>query len=388
MEAMGIQAVMDIRVPFSTQRQPWTGRLQLNGWDSALNRAYARALIAELEANADEFADVELQAVRLGGGHASHLGGEALWDVVRTVRARYNVAPDAPVTMRCALGDISGASMPYFKRAGVTRFDLEWDVVRTVRARYNVAPDAPVTMRCALGDISGASMPYFKRAGVTRFDLEVLSLSATSYAAVNPEGSLEFYPLICNSFLHAPANDSLGVVLLAGSPAVSDIEARRSFLEAPHYHTAHVVVERYEGPGADEARCTSQIEDGWAVLEAAGLHEYAPLRFARPGCEDTYMRAMAQGGQVIGVGLGARTRFGAVLEAAGLHEYAPLRFARPGCEDTYMRAMAQGGQVIGVGLGARTRFGGAETVTTSDLDTYLARSHDFTQITVEARAVE
>ena len=63
---MGIQAVMDIRVPFSTQRQPWTGRLQLNGWDGALNRAYARALIAELEANADEFADVELQAVRLG----------------------------------------------------------------------------------------------------------------------------------------------------------------------------------------------------------------------------------------------------------------------------------------------------------------------------------
>lgn len=294
MEAMGIQAVMDIRVPFSTQRQPWTGRLQLNGWDGALNRAYARALIAELEANADEFADVELQAVRLGGGHASHLGGEALWDVVRTVRARYNVAPDAPVTMRCALGDISGASMPYFKRAGVTRFDLE-----------------------------------------------VLSLSATSYAAVNPEGSLEFYPLICNSFLHAPANDSLGVVLLAGSPAVSDIEVRRSFLEAPHYHTAHVVVECYEGPGADEARCTSRIEDGRAVLEAAGLHEYAPLRFARPGCEDTYMRAMAQGGQV-----------------------------------------------IGVGLGARTRFGGAETVTTSDLDTYLARSHDFTQITVEARAVE
>ncbi len=202
-----LQAVMDIRVPFSTKRQPWTGRLQVNGWDSTLNCAYARALIAELEANAGEFGDVEIQAVRFGGGHASRLGGEALWGVV------------------C-----------------------------TVRARYNLAPGAPVTMRCALGDISGASMPYFKRAGVTRFDLEVLSLSTTAYAAVNPEGSLEFYPLVCNSFLHSPRNDSLGLVLLAGSPAASDIEVRRSFLDAPHYHTAHVIVEHYEGPGADEAR--------------------------------------------------------------------------------------------------------------------------------------
>ena len=68
-----LQAVMDIRVPFSTKRQPWTGRLQVNGWDSTLNCAYARALIAELEANAGEFGDVEIQAVRFGGGHALSL---------------------------------------------------------------------------------------------------------------------------------------------------------------------------------------------------------------------------------------------------------------------------------------------------------------------------
>lgn len=44
--------------------------------------------------------------------------------------------------------------------------------------------------------------------------------------------------------------------------------------------------------------------------------------------------------------------------------------------------------MIGVGLGARTRFAGAETVTTGDLDAYLAWSHDFAKITVEARAVK
>lgn len=109
-------------------------------------------------------------------------------------------------------------------------------------------------------------------------------------------------------------------------------------------HTAHVIVEHYEGPGADEARCASQIEDGRVVLEEAGLHEYAPGCFARPGCEDPALRAL--------------------------------------------RSAVSAGQVIGVGLGARTRFAGAETVTTGDLDTYLAWSHDFAKITVEARAVK
>ncbi len=289
-----LQAVMDIRVPFSTHPQPWTPRLQVTGWDSSLNRAYAQALQAELQANAPEFADVEFQAVRIGGGHGSHLGGEALWSVVQTVRSLY------------------------------------W-----------VAPGAPVTMRTSIADISGASMPYFKRAGITRFDLEVLSLAETAYARVNPEGSLEFYPLLCNSFLHAPANDSLGLVLLVGSPAASDIEVRRSFLEAPHYHTAHVIVERYQGPDADDARTRAQLEDGCAVLEGAGLHEYAPMRFARPGCEDVALQTVARGGAV-----------------------------------------------VGVGLGARTRFAGAETANTSDLDTYLACSHDFAKITVEAHAVK
>lgn len=283
------RVVMNIRVPFSTKHQAWTRRPQINGWDSSLNARYARALIAELEANSDEFADAEVAAVRLGGGHASHLGGQALWDVVRCVRERYRLAPDVTVSMRCSAADFSGASMPLFRRAGVTRFDLE-----------------------------------------------MLSLSETAFHQVNTTDTLRLYPILCNSFLHAEHNDSLGLVLLVGSPLASDIEVRRSFLEAKNYHCAHITVERYAGPDADEGRVDAQLADARKVLANAGFAEYAPMRFARTGCED---------------------RFFALRQA--------------------------GFDVIGIGLGAQTRFAGALSTNTVDLDTYLDWSHDFTRITAD-----
>ena len=302
---MAATAVLDIRFPFSTREQTWTRRLQINGWDSALNRRYADALVAELEANADEFADVEIRAVRLGGGRASHIGGEALWQVMRTVRKLYHLAPDAPVSMRCAAADFSGASMPYFKRSGVGRFDLE-----------------------------------------------MLSLSSTAFNRVNNTDSLDLYPVLCNSFLHSQSNDSLGIVLLCGSPQASDIEVRRSFLEAKHYNVSHVIVECFEGNAStDEAKGAEGKAEG----------------------DSPAVRCAAQ------VADGRE-----LLKTAGFREYAPLHFARPGCEDRYFETLRDGTDVIGIGLGARTVFDGAFSVNTSDLDIYLTYPHDFTKITVSA----
>lgn len=324
---MATTAVLDIRIPFSTRHQDWTGRLQLNGWDSALNRRYADALIAELQANADEFSDVEIAAIRLGGGHASHLGGECLWSVVRTARSLYHVAEGAPLSMRCSAADFSGASMPMFRRCGATRFDLE-----------------------------------------------MLSLSSTAFNRVNETDSLELYPILCNSFLHSHANDALGLVLLVGSPKASDLEVRRSFLEARHYHTAHVIIERFgEGAGttgtqteAGAAGSAGDARVAGAMEETAGSAEAAE---ASARCEAQIADARE------------------VLGAAGFREYAPLRFARPGCEDPVIAAWHGGGDVIGIGLGARTRFAGALSTNTTDVETYLGFSHDFTKITASVEAV-
>jgi oxygen-independent coproporphyrinogen-3 oxidase len=288
------EAVLDIRVPFSKKRQEWTTRTQVVGWDSALNVRYAEALTAELEASAADFSDVSIKAVRIGGGQAGHLGGENLWTVVRAARELYGISSDVPVSLRCAVSNFSGASMPLFRRCGITRFDLE-----------------------------------------------VLSLSTTAFNRLNFTDPFAFYRVVCNDFLHSYANDSLGIVLLVGHPDASDIEVRRSFLDVRHHNVSRVIIEPYRGPHADPARCERQRADNAALLASLGFIEYAPLRFARPCCEDPFFQ-MKQ----------------------------------------------SGANVIGIGLGAVTRFDGAETENTSVLDSYLKFSGDFARITVRADKVE
>lgn len=287
--AMAKEAVMNIRLPFSTKVQTWTDRLQINGWDSSLNERYAEALIAELKANADEFTDARITAIRLGGGQASHVGGPIIWSIIKAVGTHYHLIDNVSITMRC-----SGA------------------------------------------DFSGASMPYFKRGGITRFDLEMLSLSSTAFNRVNQTDSLKLYPILCNSFLHSETNNSLGLVLVAGHPKSSNIETRRSFLAAGHYNVAHVIVEPYAGEGRNNRTIRLQVNEARQVLHEQGFREYSPLHFARNGQEDAYFLKKAHA-----------------------------------CN------------IIGIGLGAQTRFEGAVSVNTTDLSTYLNCSHDFTKITAD-----
>ena len=266
---MTSEAILYIQVPFSVLNQPWTQRLQVNGWDSARDKRYAAAVVGELEANAEEFADVTITAVRIGGGRTSQIGGEAMWSIVRTLRERYTIA--------------EGAS---------------------------------VSMECALADISGASMPYFKRSGINRFDLEMLALASTAFPRVNKADNFSYYPVACNSFLHSETNDSLGLYLVAGFPKVKDIETHRTFLEARYYNNARVAIGLYEGPDRDDARTQAQVEDARAVLTAAGFTEYVPLRFAREGCEDPFFQKLHAGSDVIGVGLGAQTLFDGAISTS------------------------------------------------------------------------
>lgn len=250
---MRTRAVVNVEVPSS-------GRVRKMGVSE--RAAYAGALQREIEANATEFADVEVVAVRLGGGQASNLGGEGLVLVTTALR-------------KC----------------------------------LDVLPEAPLSLRCSPADITAAWLPLFKRAGTSRYDIEMLTLCETSFHRVSPEGDLGLYPLMCNSMLHSEQAKNLGLVLVVGDPRQSDVECRRGFLAAHRYGCVHVTVEAYRGPRADEERTACQLKDARAVLAGAGFLEYAPLRFALPGHEDPFEEALESGADVIGFGAGAATRF-------------------------------------------------------------------------------
>ena len=77
-----------------------------------------------------------------------------------------------------------------------------------------------------------------------------------------------------------------------------------------------------------------------------------------------------------------------LLTEAGFVQYLPRRWAKPGCEDKFWQGAANGMNVLAFGLSAYTRLDGMITTNTSDLNTYLAHSADYEQITVSTVPVQ
>lgn len=283
--------LLKVELPFRLKERDHFAEDMVVGWDSERMRTYVQALIREMLANAGQFDDCQVQAVRYGGGTASMAGQ--------------------------ALADISAA----------------------IHRVFDVAPDASVTMSAAVSNISGATFPFFKRAGVQRFDMEMMALFQPIFARCNNVDAFDFFAIACDSFLHAYANDTLGLVLAYGIGGVSMQDFRRSCLAAAGSDAVHVSFLK-----ADKGDLPSHDET--AAQEAQ-----------------------------------AREVFG----AAGFVEYLPMLFARPGHEDRFLASYAAGADVLAFGLGAETRFGGVVSTNTSDFDTYANLSTDYTKITVATK---
>jgi oxygen-independent coproporphyrinogen-3 oxidase len=252
---------LKLNVPFCLRSCSFCTRQVLTGWDSARTHAYMEALRAELLVNAEQFADCAIEAVRFGGGSASMAGGE----------------------------DVS-------------------DTMRLIRNSYRMADDAQITMRAAICNFSGASMPMFKRAGIQRFDLEMLSLDPLSFHALNKTDALGDFPVVCDYFLRSYANDSLGVVLIYGHSRMERVSFRRSVLAVVNSHAVHLQLQCCEGTEyAGDAEASDQLGDAEELLTKAGFVEYVPRHFARPGQEDVYFINRDKRGELLGFGLGAQT---------------------------------------------------------------------------------
>lgn len=261
--------VVQVEVPFCVRDETLRRPGLILGWDSARMSAYVRAVVAEIEANAGQFDDCRVQAVHFGGGVASNAG------------------------------------------AGIA------DIMRSVRRVCDVADDVQTTMRASIANVSGATMPFFRRAGIDRFDFEMLSLNSADFTRLNQVDNLNDLPIICDHFLHSYANDSLGFVLAYGH-AVPDgedgaLNVRRTALAAARSHATQVELVCCAGElAAAEDETEAQLTEMRDVFAEYGFGEYRPLRFARPGKEDRFTLLQAAGVEQIGFGLGAVTRLDGV----------------------------------------------------------------------------
>ena len=260
-----------IEVPFCVKPCGWKPDCKvIPGWNLPRQKEYVQAVCTEIRANAEQFVDVEVKAVRFGGGIASIAGEETA------------------TVMRC------------------------------IRESFTLASDAPVTMRSSISNISGANMTWFKRAGICRFDFEMMSLCQNDFYLLNRQDSFQDYQTVCDYILRTYATDLLGLYLAYGKRAELPTQTiqnfRDSLLQVTRSHVAHLILIQYEGesPASAEEQA-EQLAQAHGLLEEEGFVEYIPFHFARPGLEDLYFKARFEGASELAFGLGAQTRFDGVL---------------------------------------------------------------------------
>ena len=254
--------LLHINVPFVSRCPSFIKDTLIEGHDSKLLRSYVIAMANELKANAEEFADCTVTAVRVDGGSATITDGS----------------------------------------------DLE-HLFRFLRSSYDLAPDCPISIRTCPADINGANMPFYNRIGFSRYDLELYSLEPQDFIHLGTLNYTEQMPYITHGFLHADRRKNMGFILLYGKKDVSKYGFRHSVLEATRRPVSHVLLQRCQGPDCmEEEAIAEQLAMAAGKLSAAGFTEYLPGAWAKPGCEDPYLQGAAKGEPILGIGLGAETR--------------------------------------------------------------------------------
>ena len=253
--------VMKLNVPFCTRKPSFIGRDLIETGNTDLVHRYVLALAQELAANAEEFSDCRVEAIRLGGGTASIMSG--------------------------------------------TDFD---HLCRLIRERYDVEEHAGLTMRCSPADINGANQPFYNRCHVTRYDLEFYSLEPQDFIHLDYLNYMEQLPYISSGFLRASQRPVMGFILLYGKKTVSKWGFRRSVLETTRRPVSHVILQKCAGSDQlSEEDCAVQLAEAAELLTNAGYHEYLPQRWAKEGSEDLFWTKAAAETPVLGFGMGAVT---------------------------------------------------------------------------------
>lgn len=254
--------LLQLNIPFCMHTHGFGDHPMIRGFNTSRLHYYALALQKEIRANASEFSDCVIRAIHLGGGQASALDGNDLYNLVKAVRDNYIVEDGAPVTIHASLLDINGGKMPFFRRIGIKRYDFE-----------------------------------------------VWSLECKDFPQMEYPDTTMWIPDV-SYMIHAYENHNMGFVFVYGKNSITELNFRRSLLAFIRSNATHLILRPYVGKdAADEKTCAKQLEQARALLTEHSYFEYLPLRFAQKGHEDIFAQYEAEGMEVLAFGMGAKTRF-------------------------------------------------------------------------------
>ncbi len=293
-------------------------------------RARAAGLSAELPGRVD--------TMYFGGGTPSLLGAEQLQQIFAAVRAEFELAVAAEVTLECAPGQLSEPTLEAAVRLGVNR--VSFGVQSFVDAETAAVGRLHTAGECV------AEIERVRAAGITEISVDLIAglpgQTAESWDVSLAGVVVSGVPHASVYMLEVDEESRLGKELIAGGP-------RYGAKSVP----------------SDEAM-TEMYARACAVFAGAGLAQYEISNFARAGHPSRHNLKYWRREPYVGFGLDAHS----MLRRGGLRDGGAVRFANADEMETYMSGV--GGEVTfvdeedaaeeAVFLGLRMNKGVAEVV--------------------------
>jgi putative oxygen-independent coproporphyrinogen III oxidase len=273
--SLGAPASMGVYVhfPWCKQKCPYCDFLSLPLGDGSVpHRAYADAVLGELDRRAEELAALPVHSIFFGGGTPSLWEPAELGRVLAALRARFPSTPDCEVTVECNPSSFDRRVAEGLASAGVNRISL----------------------------------------GVQSLDAERLSFLGRLHDGPGALGAVEL--ALATGFQRVSADLIFGV---AGQSAdVAAGEARRLVgLGLSHLSAYALTIEPGTEFGERARRGRLPLlgddatGDSFAAVDAAlgelGLRHYEISNYARPGHESRHNLGYWRGEPYLGLGVGA-----------------------------------------------------------------------------------
>ncbi len=110
--------ILQVSIPFCVKRCSYCAYPHCS-YEPGTVRAYAKALMEEIDSYRDEMQDYEVQAISVEGGSPALLGADALQEILRKIKKVFCCAEDLQISLQTMPGDYSRALMEKMRDAGV-----------------------------------------------------------------------------------------------------------------------------------------------------------------------------------------------------------------------------------------------------------------------------
>ncbi|BFT29389.1 radical SAM family heme chaperone HemW [Alteromonas sp. D210916BOD_24] len=257
-----------IHIPWCVQKCPYCD-FNSHGLKSALpEKEYVAHLLDDLAIDAKRVGDRQVDTIFIGGGTPSLFSAEAMADILTGVKERVNLATDAEITMEANPGTVEAGKFAGFYQAGVNRISVG---IQSFQPQHLKVLGRIHNERQAENAVKQAHS-----VGLPTFNLDLMHGL--------PEQS------VANAIADLKQGIALNPYHLSWYQLT--IEPNTPFYSRP--------------PELPEDDILWEIqEQGHALLEAAGYHQYEISGYAKAGHQCRHNLNYWRFGDYIGIGCGA-----------------------------------------------------------------------------------